>query len=62
IAGGLGTSQRLNVVTALIRSGGTVDDLYNVDFVYAPRLAPAHDPLFVAARTLQKALNASRKH
>ncbi|MBT3449415.1 MAG: FAD-dependent oxidoreductase [Bacteroidetes Order II. Incertae sedis bacterium] len=62
IAGGLGTSQRLNVVTALIRSGGTVDDLNNVDFVYAPRLAPAHDPLFVAARTLQKTLNASRKH
>lgn len=56
IVGGTASAQRINVLTALIRAKGTVDDLYNVDFVYAPSLAPAQDPLFVAARTLQKSL------
>jgi len=56
IAGGPGSAQRINVLTTLIRASGTVDDLYDVDFVYAPSLAPAHDPLFVAARSLQKSL------
>jgi len=56
IVGGAGSAQRVNVLTTLIRAKGTVEDLYNVDFVYAPSLAPAHDPLFVAARTLQKSL------
>ena len=57
IVGGPGSAARINVITAIIRSGGNVDDLYNLDFVYAPTLAPAHDPLFVTARLLQKKLN-----
>jgi NADPH-dependent 2,4-dienoyl-CoA reductase/sulfur reductase-like enzyme len=56
IVGGPGSAQRVNVLTTLIRASGTVDDLYDVDFVYAPSLAPAHDALFVAARSLQKSL------
>lgn len=54
-----GAAQRINTVTALIRSGATAEDAYAVDYVYTPRLAPAHDPLFVAARQLQKALDAA---
>ncbi len=57
LVGEEGAAQRANIVTALIRSGATVEDAYNVDYVYTPRLAPAHDALFVAARQLQKALD-----
>ena len=56
IVGGPGSAGRINVITSVIRAGGTVDDLYNIDFIYAPTLAPAHDPLFVTARLLQKQL------
>lgn len=59
LVGTEGAAQRANTVTALIRSKATVDDAYAVDFVYTPRLAPAHDPLFVAARQLQKVLDQS---
>ena len=52
--GGPGSVGRINVITSLIRMKGTIDDLYDLDFVYAPTLAPAHDPLFVTARLLQK--------
>lgn len=52
-----GAAQRINVLTALIRSGATVEDVYAMDYVYTPRLAPAHDALFVASRQLQKALD-----
>ena len=54
IVGGPGSVGRINVITSLIRMKGTIDDLYDLDFVYAPTLAPAHDPLFVTARLLQK--------
>ena len=56
IVGEEGAAQRVNLITAMIRSGGTVDDLYELDFLYAPRLAPAHDALMIAARTMQKNL------
>ena len=54
-----GAAQRANTITALLRTGATVDDAYAVDYVYTPRLAPAHDALFVASRQLQKALDQS---
>ena len=54
IVGGPTSASRVNVLTAVLRAKGTVEDLYNIDYVYAPALAPAHDPLFVAARMLQK--------
>ncbi|MDE2997196.1 MAG: hypothetical protein OXT73_10760, partial [Bacteroidota bacterium] len=57
IVGREGAAQRVNVVTALIRANATVEDAYEVDYLYTPRLAPAHDALFVAARQLQKALD-----
>lgn len=57
LVGREGAAQRVNTVTALIRSGATVDDAYLVDYIYTPRIAPAHDALFVAARELQKALS-----
>ena len=55
-----GAAQRTNTVTALLRSGASVDDAYAMDYLYTPKLAPAHDALFVAARQLQKRLEASR--
>ena len=59
LVGEEGAAQRANTVTALLRSGATVEDAYAVDYVYTPRLAPAHDALFVASRQLQKALDNS---
>lgn len=60
IIGVQGAAQRINIITALLRTGATVDDLYNVDFVYSPRLAPAHDAMMIAARTMQKRLIGKR--
>ena len=54
-----GAAQRTNTVTALLRSEATVDDAYALDYLYTPKLAPAHDALFVAARQLQKKLDVS---
>ncbi|MDA0684412.1 MAG: FAD-dependent oxidoreductase [Bacteroidetes bacterium] len=56
VIGKEGAVQRANVVTSHLRSGSTVDDLYDMDFIYAPRLSPLHDALLVAARALQKDL------
>jgi pyruvate/2-oxoglutarate dehydrogenase complex dihydrolipoamide dehydrogenase (E3) component len=60
IIGLQGAAQRINIITALLRTGATVDDLYNVDFVYSPRLAPAHDAMMIAARMMQKRLIGKR--
>lgn len=54
IVGGNRSADRINVITALLRKGGTVGDLYDLDYVYSPPLAPSKDPLMVAARSLQK--------
>lgn len=58
LTGGDGAALRANVLVPLLRSGGSVDDLYDLDLLYTPPIAPSLDPLLVAARTLQKALNA----
>lgn len=57
VIGEEGAAQRTNTLTALLRSGATVEDVYAVDYLYTPKLAPAHDALFVAARQLQKKLD-----
>ena len=59
LVGQEGAAQRINTLTALIRTGATIEDVYALDYVYTPRLAPAHDPLFVAARQIQKILDGS---
>lgn len=59
LVGEEGAAQRTNTVTALLRAHATVDDAYEVDYLYTPKLAPAHDALFVAARQLQKKLDTS---
>ncbi len=60
IIGVRGAAQRVNIITALLRAGATIDDLYDVDFVYSPRLAPAHDAMMIAARMMQKRLLGTR--
>ncbi|NNE69584.1 MAG: FAD-dependent oxidoreductase [Rhodothermales bacterium] len=53
-----GAALRANTLVPLLRSRATVDDLYNLDLLYTPPIAPSLDPLLVAARSLQKALTA----
>lgn len=54
--GATGAALRMDVVAAVMAHEGTVSDLYEVDYAYAPPVAPSFDPLMVAARTAQKAL------
>jgi NADPH-dependent 2,4-dienoyl-CoA reductase/sulfur reductase-like enzyme len=56
VIAGYGAALRADVVAAVLQQGGSVTDLYEVDYAYAPPVAPAFDPLMVAARTAQKAL------
>lgn len=48
--GGGGTALRANILIPLIRSRGTIADLYDLDLLYAPPFSPRLDPLLVAAR------------
>ena len=58
LIGADGAGLRVNALVPLLRAGSTVDDLYDQDFMYTPPMAPSHDPLMVAARNLQKTLDA----
>lgn len=52
-----GAALRANVLVPLLRARATVEDLYDLDLIYSPPIAPSLDPLLVAARALQKELN-----
>ncbi|NNF03510.1 MAG: FAD-dependent oxidoreductase [Rhodothermales bacterium] len=54
--GGAGAALRANALSMAVRLGATADDLYDLDTVYTPRIAPMHDVLTVAGRQMQKAL------
>jgi pyruvate/2-oxoglutarate dehydrogenase complex dihydrolipoamide dehydrogenase (E3) component len=58
LVGADGAALRTNAVVSLLRSGGTVDDLYDLDLVYTPAVSPSLDPLLIAARAAQKQLEA----
>ena len=40
---------RINVCATAISAGMTVGELNDVDFVYAPPVAPVYDPILIAA-------------
>ncbi|MFT4603547.1 MAG: NADPH-dependent 2,4-dienoyl-CoA reductase/sulfur reductase-like enzyme [Rhodothermales bacterium] len=52
-----GAALRANVLVPLLRQRATVEDLYDLDLIYTPPVAPSLDPLLVAARSLQKELD-----
>lgn len=56
-AGGASISGRLNTLATAIYAGLTVDELNNVDYVYAPPVAPVYDPLLIAASQSMKLVN-----
>jgi len=43
------TVKRADVITSLIRNGGTLGDILDLEFAYAPPYAPPLDPLFALA-------------
>ncbi|MET1102259.1 MAG: FAD-dependent oxidoreductase [Pyrodictiaceae archaeon] len=45
---------RINVIAALLAKKATVWDLFNTDIGYMPLVAPAWDPLIIAARLLMR--------
>lgn len=49
LVGAEGAALRLNTLVPLVADAATVADLLDLDLVYHPALAPAHDPLHVAA-------------
>lgn len=50
MAGSEGVAKRIDVIASILYFKGTVKDLYNIDFSYAPPFAPVYDPLAVAGR------------
>lgn len=54
LVGREGAGLRANVLVPLIRDGWTVAQLRDLDLIYTPPLAPAHDPLLVAASQAAK--------
>ncbi len=57
VVGQDGAALRANVLVPLLRERATVEDLYDLDLIYTPPVAPSLDPLLVAARSLQKELD-----
>lgn len=48
---------RVDTLAALIKAGGTVDDLADVDMAYAPPFSPALDNVIVAAHIIQNKMD-----
>lgn len=48
--GKTGAALRGDILIPVIRGGGTVSDLYDLDLIYAPPFSPRLDPLLVAAK------------
>lgn len=58
----IGTSTvagRMNVFVAAITAGMTVEEINDLDFVYAPPVAPVYDPILIAA---SQAMKKVKKH
>lgn len=51
---------RADILIPVIRGGGTVHDLYDLDLIYAPPFSPRLDPLLVAAKRAMNVLDRSR--
>ncbi len=54
-------AKRLDTAAAMIYMGGTLDDLANVDFAYAPPFGPPIDPLATCAHMLSNKLDGLAK-
>jgi len=50
LIGKTSAAYRADILIPVIRSGGTVSDLYELDLIYAPPFSPRLDPLLVAAK------------
>ena len=57
IVGGAGAGKRIDAVAIALWNNMTVDDLINVDLSYAPPFSGVWDPVLVAARKAQAALD-----
>ena len=58
IVGGAGAGKRIDAMAVALWNHMTVDDLINVDLSYAPPFSGVWDPVLVAARKAQTALDA----
>ncbi len=57
IFGGSGTAKRIDSLAMAIWNEMTVDDMVNADLSYAPPFSGVWDPVLIAARQLQEALD-----
>lgn len=64
--GGSGTEKRVDVISTVIKFGGTVFDLEELELTYAPPYSSAKDPInmagFVASNFLRKDINLKQWH
>jgi CoA-dependent NAD(P)H sulfur oxidoreductase len=54
MAGRVESVKRIDVFTAAIYSGMTVDQVFDLDLAYAPPFSPVYDPVLLAARVARK--------
>lgn len=54
MAGGIGSVKRIDVYSAAIHNGMTIDGLFDLDLAYAPPFSPVYDPVLMAARVARK--------
>jgi NADPH-dependent 2,4-dienoyl-CoA reductase/sulfur reductase-like enzyme len=55
--GGESVAGRVNAVAVAISAGMTIEALNEIDFVYAPPVAPVYDPLLIAASQALRKMN-----
>ena len=58
IIGNEGAAKRIDVIATAITAGMTVEDMTALDLSYAPPFAPVWDPVLIAARKAQDAVEA----
>ncbi|MBN1532281.1 MAG: FAD-dependent oxidoreductase [Spirochaetes bacterium] len=54
MAGRVESVKRIDVFTAAIHNGMTVDQVFDLDLAYAPPFSPVYDPVLLAARVARK--------
>ena len=57
IAGPGEVLSRVDTAAAILKAGGTVDDVFEADMAYAPPFSPAMDNLIVAANVIQNKMD-----
>ena len=62
IVGTVGVDKRIDLIASVVRRGGTIDDLAEIEHAYAPPFASAKDPVNIAGFVAQNVLAGRSRH